>query len=650
MEVFAEKFDDIKILRFEVPGFNQLSLKQKLYVYYLHKATLAGRDILWDQHGKYNLLLRDILESIYQVVKDNDNKDWYNFVIYLKKVWFASGVHHHYSSDKFKPGFSQESFNKWIKQLKPGDHKITEQHLSSKNIELITKLIFNSEFHPKRVNTNPEMDLITTSANNFYENILQQEVEEYYLHKKEGARNKKISFGLNSKIQKDGDKIVEKKYKAGGLYGEAIEHILGFLHKASSYAENEHQKEVIELLMHFYENGDLEIFDQYNIKWVNVLEGEVDFINGFIETYGDPLGMKATWEGLVQVVDKEETQKAKIIAEHAGWFEANAPVHQSFKKDEIKGISLKAINAVILGGDCYPASPLGINLPNAEWIREEYGSKSVTLTNISNAHHKASLSSGFIEEFTLTNEEVALEKKYGALADNLHTHLHECVGHGSGKMMPGVTSDALKSYASVIEETRADLYGLYFIHHPKALELELIPHIDAAKAHYNGYIRNGLLTQITRIKLGNDIEQAHMRNRQLISKWVYENGGGEVISRVMEKGKTYFVVKDYEKLQVLFGELLTEIQRIKSEGDYEAAKSLVENYGVKIELELHKEVLKRFKALDVPPFTGFLNPELTLVYDNEEIMDVEVNYDTDYTQQMLDYSCRYNYLKSNLVD
>ncbi len=644
MEIFAEKFDDIKILRFEIPGFEKLSLKKKIYIYHLSQATIAGRDILWDQHGKYNLLIRKTLETIYQYVDDKSNVEWAQFEVYLKKVWFASGIHHHYSTDKFVPGFSIESFLKWMTLLEEKKNEIVDFRIMSENIDLIKKLIFDPHFLPKRVNSNPEDDLIITSANNFYENVNQNEVEEYYQNVKENALNKKVSFGLNGKVCKKEGQVYEAIYSSKGLYAEAIQQIVNHLNKAIKYAENEQQKEAIDLLVEYYNTGDLEVFDNFNIKWVGALDGEVDFINGFIETYGDPLGMKATWEGVVQVVDNEETQKAKVIAENANWFEKNAPVDPKYKKDEIIGISLKAINAVMLGGDCYPASPLGINLPNAEWIREEYGSKSVTLTNISNAHHKASLSSGFIEEFTLTDEEVSLEKEYGTISDNLHTHLHECVGHGSGRMMPGVTSDSLKSFGSVIEEARADLYGLYFMYHPKAVELGLIPHIDAAKAHYNGYIRNGLLTQITRIKLGNDIEQAHMRNRQLISKWVYEKGEGQVIEKVVENGKTYFVVKDHAKLHVLFGELLNEIQRIKSEGDYKAAKSMVEEYGVKIDLALHREVLDRFKKLNVPPFTGFLNPQLTLKYDEDEIVDVEINYQTNFAHQMLNYSSNFNYL------
>ncbi len=645
MEVFAEKFDDIKILRYEIPGFENLDLKKKLYIYYLSQATIAGRDILWDQHGKYNLYLRDILEAILIGVQDETNPEWNDLEIYLKKVWFSSGPHHHYSTDKFKPLFSQESFNKWIGQLKAGEHGITEDHLKFENIQVLLKILFDTEFCSKRVNTNPEMDLITSSSNNFYENVNQSEVEEFYKKQKDNASNKKLSFGLNSKLVK-GDCVKEEVYKKGGLYGSAIEVIVDHLEKAKSYAENDEQVHIINSLIQFYNTGDLENFDEFNILWVKSLSGDVDFINGFIETYGDPMGMKATWEGLVQLKDEVETKRAEVIAENASWFEQHAPVDPKFKKDEIIGISLKAINAVTLGGDCYPASPLGINLPNAEWIREEYGSKSVTLTNISNAHHKASLSTGFSEEFCFSEEEVALEKKYGSISDNLHTHLHECVGHGSGKMMPGVTSDSLKSFGSVIEETRADLYGLYFMYHHKAIELDLIPHLDAAKAHYNGYLRNGLLTQITRIKLGDKVEQAHMRNRQLISKWVFEKGEGTVVERVSRNNKTYFVIRDYDKLHELFGELLKEIQRIKSEGDYDAAKNIVEGYGVEIDIDLHKEVLERFEKLQVPPFTGFLNPNINLVYEGEDVVDVKVDYNTNYTKQMLKYSKCFNTIKT----
>ncbi len=645
MEVFAEKFDDIKILRFDIPGFEKLDLKKKLYIYYLSQATIAGRDILWDQHGKYNLYLRDILEAIYSGVKDENHPQWNDFVVYLKKVWFSSGIHHHYSTDKFEPKFSQESFDAWISTLQVGVNGITEEHLNSNRVDILKKLIFDPNYYSKRVNTNPESDLITSSANNFYENINQPEVEEFYQQQKENATNKKVSFGLNSKLVKEST-IKEEVYKKGGLYGSSIELIVDNLQKAREYVENKQQSAILDSLIQFYITGDLETFDEFNILWVKALSGDVDFINGFIETYGDPMGMKATWEGVVQLKDHEETQRAKVIAENASWFEKHSPVDSQYKKDEIKGISLNAINAVMLGGDCYPASPLGINLPNAEWIREEYGSKSVTLTNISNAHHKAALSTGFAEEFSFSEKEVELEKKYGALADNLHTHLHECVGHGSGKMMPGVTSDSLKSFGSVIEETRADLFGLYFMYHPKSLELGLIPDLDAARAHYNSYLRNGLLTQLTRIKLGDKIEQAHMRNRQLISKWVFEKGSGEVVELVKNNDKTYVVIHDYDKLNEIFGELLKEIQRIKSEGDYKAAKNIVEGYGIEIDCELHKEILERFEKLNIPPFTGFLNPNMNLVYQGEDVVDVLIDYNTEYAEQMLHYSQSYKTLKA----
>ena len=645
MEVFAEKFDDIKILRYEIPGFKNIELKKKLYIYYLSQATIAGRDILWDQHGKYNLYLRDILEAILVGVDDHENQEWEDFLVYLKKVWFASGPHHHYSTDKFTPSFSQKTFIGWLNKLNAEENNISEEHLKTENIQKLLQLIFDPEFCAKRVNTNPELDLITTSANNFYEGVNQVEVEGFNKKQKETAPNKKISFGLNSKLVK-GTEVEEKVYRVGGLYGSAIDVIVENLEKAKKYAEDEEQVQIIESLINFYTTGDLEAFDAFNILWVEALSGDVDFINGFIETYGDPMGMKATWEGVVQIKDEEETKRAEVIAENANWFEKHAPVDSKFKKDEIIGISLTAINAVTLGGDCYPASPLGINLPNAEWIRESHGSKSVTLTNISNAHHKASLSTGFSEEFSFTKEEVELEKKYGSISDNLHTHLHECVGHGSGKMLSGVTSDSLKSFGSVIEETRADLYGLYYIYHPKALELGLIPDLDAAKAHYNGYLRNGLLTQITRIKLGDKVEQAHMRNRQLICKWVFEKGNNEVVKKIIKDGKTYFVIQDYDKLHELFGELLNEIQRIKSEGDYEAAKNIVEGYGVEIDYDLHKEVLERFEKLKVPPFTGFLNPNMTLVHEDDDITDVKIDYNTNYTEQMLKYSKCFNTLKA----
>lgn len=644
MEVFAEKFDDIKILRFDVPGFEKLELKKKLFVYYLSQATLAGRDILYDQHGKYNLLLRDLLEAIYLL--NDEGEEWEHFVVYLKKVWFASGPHHHYSTDKFIPLFSKLSFRTWVSKLKVGAGRITSNHLLSENINTIEKLIFDEEYLAKRVSMASDVDLIKNSANNFYQHVSQNEVEQFYLNQKEKSKNKKLSFGLNSQLIKENDEVKELVYHSNGKYGKALKVINSYLSKALLYAENRAQEQVIQLLIDFYKTGDLHLFDEFCIQWVSALDGDVDFINGFIETYGDPMGIKATWEGVVQLIDDEETRKAKIIADNANWFEYNSPSDKQFKKDEITGISLKAISAVILGGDCYPASPLGINLPNAEWIREAYGSKSVTLTNISNSHHKASLSAGFTEEFTLTTEEVALERKYGAISDNLHTHLHECIGHGSGKMLPGVSSESLKNYGAVIEEARADLYGLYFMYDPKMIELGLLPDLDAARAHYNTYIRNGLLTQITRVKLGDDIEQAHMRNRQLIAAWVYKAGNGEVIEKVIENGKTYFRINNFDKLHALFGKLLKEIQRIKSEGDFESAQNIVETYGVKINRNVHSEVLERFKKLNVPPFTGFLNPNFNLITNNNEIKDVQIDYNTDYVIQMMQYSTEFGLLSA----
>ncbi len=634
MEVFAEKFDDIKILRFEVPGFEKLPLAKKIYIYYLSQATLCGRDILWDQHFEHNLLIREVMEGIYTKVKDDKHSEWNYFVTYLKKVWFSSGIHHHYSTDKFEPQFSQDVFIHWCSKL-----GIAEAH-----VKQLISVLFEKESYAKRVNNAPDEDMIVTSANNFYKDVSQSEVEEFYKDQKEKADDKRISFGLNSRLVKQDGVIKEEVYSAKEKYARAIEAIVENLNLAKPYAETEEQKQIITKLVEHYQTGCLKSFDDFSILWVRALDGDVDFINGFIETYGDPLGMKATWEGLVELVDEEETAKAKVIAENANWFEKNSPTDSQYKKETITGISLKAIGAVMLGGDCYPASPLGINLPNAEWIREAYGSKSVTLTNIANAHHKASLSSGFLEEFTLLDEEIQLEKQYGALADNMHTHLHECVGHGSGKMMPGVTSDALKAYGSPIEETRADLYGLYFMYHPHLVELGLIPNLDVAKAHYTSYIRNGLLTQITRIKLGADVEQAHMRNRQLISKWCFEKGKGEVIKKVVKDDKTFYTITDFDALHQLFGDLLKEIQRIKSEGDYEGAKYMIENYGVKIDQELHAEVLKRFTKLDVPPFSGFLNPNLTPVFEGDEIKDVTIDYNTHYADQMLEYSEKYSFL------
>ncbi len=628
MEIFAEKFGDIKILRYEIPGFEELSLHKKLYLYYLSKATQAGRDILWDQHGKYNLLLRNVLEAIYKENKNNKSEEFKYFTEYLKKVWFAGGPHHHYSTRKFIPEFSKENFKLWC-------DKLNEHSFSTKQLELVERIIFDNDFLSIRVNTNPKDDIIVTSANNFYDNITEKEVIDYYDKMKNNSNNKKLSFGINSQLIKQNDKIKEKTYKINGKYSDSLELICLNLEHAKLYVENEKQTELLNYLIDFYRTGDLQTYDDFFIKWVDEQEGEIDFINGFIETYGDPLGIKATWEGVVELTDKVETKKAKTIADNANWFEDNAPVDKKFKKGEIKGVTAKAVNVVMLGGDCYPASPLGINLPNAEWIRETYGSKSVTLINIANAHHKDSQNSGFLEEFAFSTEEIELERKYATEADNLHTHLHECIGHGSGKLMPGVSGTDLKNYASVIEETRADLYGLYFMSDKKMLDLNLLSSLDAAKAHYNRYIRNGLLTQITRIKLGDNIEQAHMRNRQLIAKWAYELGKGEVITQHIKNGNFFYSVNDYEKLRNIFGQQLAEIQRIKSEGDFEKAKYLIETYGVKIDKEIHTNVLSRFKKLDIPPFTGFLNPNMKLKIVDNEIVDVSIDYDTDYLTQMM---------------
>ncbi len=640
-----DQFADIKVLRYQVPGFEELSLDQKKLIYYLSEAALSGRDIIWDQNFKHNLVIRRVLEEIVNNYNgDRNTENFENFMIYVKRVWFSNGIHHHYSTDKFTPDFSEEYFTELINNSPGANFPESFKNLEGL-IKTLTPLIFDSNIAAKRVCQESGKDLITNSANNFYENVTQEEVEKYYDEIIDKNDETPISYGLNSKVIEENGQVKEKIYKLDGMYGEAIEKIVYWLEKASGVAENEQQKQVIERLIEYYKTGDLETFDEYNILWVNDLDSRIDFVNGFIEVYGDPLSMKATWEALVNFKDIEATKRTEILSANAKWFEDNSPVDDQFKKKEVKGVSAKVITAAILGGELYPATAIGINLPNADWIRKQYGSKSVTIENITYAYDQASQGSGFLEEFVYSQEEIELIKKYGFLAGNLHTDLHECLGHGSGQSLPGITSDMLKNYHSPLEESRADLFALYYLMDDKIVELGLMPSLEVAKVAYSSYIRNGLMTQLTRIKPGNNIEQAHMRNRQLISKWAYEHGEEDsVITKIIKDGKTYLVVNDYQKLRELFGKLLKEVQRIKSEGDYEAGKNLVETYGVQVDKDLHEEVLARYKKLKLAPYGGFINPKYTPIYKDDDIVDIKIEYPDDYVQQMLYYSENYSFL------
>lgn len=640
-----DQFADIRIMRYQVPGWDELTPIQKELLYYLGEAAICGRDIIFDQNYKYNLAIRKTLEAIYEGFSGDRNSDeWNKFMIYLKRVWFSNGIHHHASNDKFLPSFSQDYFTDLVKET---PISLFPEELGSydKILAKFTPIIFDPNVAAKRVNQESGADLVATSANNYYEGLTQKEVEQFYAKMVNPNDRTPISYGLNSKLVKRDGNIIEKVWKVDGMYGPAIERIVYWLDKAMGVAENEQQRQVIESLIKYYKTGDLRQFDHYNVLWVNDLDSRIDFVNGFIEVYGDPMGYKASWEALVNFTDLEATKRTVILSDNAQWFEDNSPVDPKFKKAEVKGVSAKVINATMLGGDCYPATPIGINLPNADWIRANHGSKSVTIENITYAYDRASIGNGFLEEFAWDEAEVELHRKYGFLAGNLHTDLHECLGHGSGQLAPGVVGDELKQYGSPIEESRADLFALYFIMDPKMVELGIMPNLDVAKAEYNQYIRNGLLTQLTRVELGKDIEQAHMRNRQLIASWCYEMGKADnVIEKRVRDNKTYFVINDHMKLRKLFGTLLTEIQRIKSTGDYEGAKHLVENYAVKVNRELHSEVLERFAKLNIAPYGGFVNPKLTPIYDGDKIVDVIIDYNDSYIDQMLEYSRKYSFL------
>ncbi len=644
----VEKFADLEILRYQVPGFEELSLQQRTLLYYLSKAALEGRDILFDQNCKYNLQIRRTLEAIYENYKGDRSDEQYKALeLYLKRVWFSNGIHHHYAEDKFKPGFSAKFFAECVSALNPETLPLKEGQTVQQLIDELTPVIQDSTVLAKRTVQSGNEDLILASANNYYDGVTQAEVETFYAAMKDPDDEKPVMYGLNSRLVKEDGVIKEKVWKVGGLYSDAIERIVAWLEKAAGVAENDAQKAVIESLIEYYRTGDLKKFDDYAILWVHDLDSRIDFVNGFTESYGDPLGMKASWESVVNFKNLEATERTEIISNNAQWFEDNSPVAKEFKKEKVKGVSAKVITVAMLGGDCYPATPIGINLPNSNWIRVAHGSKSVTIENITEAYDRASAGSGQTKEFAWSDVEVNMLKEYGFVTDNLHTDLHECLGHGSGKLLPGVDPDALRSYGSTVEEARADLFALYYLADEKMIELGLLANKDAYKAEYYKYMMNGLMTQLTRVELGNNVEEAHMRNRQLIARWALENSGKDCVELTKKNGKTYVVVHDYDKLRDSFGKLLAEVQRIKSTGDYEAAKQLVENYGVKVDADLHKEILERFAPLNVAPYRGFVNPRYVVTTDGDgTITDVQLDYTEGYAEQMMRYSKEYSSLPS----
>ncbi|MBO7234489.1 MAG: dihydrofolate reductase [Paludibacteraceae bacterium] len=643
----VEQFADMEILRYKVHGFDQLQPKQKEMLYYLSQAALEGRDILFDQNGKHNLCIRRTMEAVYvNYAGDKTSADFQAFELYLKRVWVANGIHHHYSGDKFIPAFSQTFFAEAVKSIDPTLLPLSEGETVDALVEKLTPVIFDPSVMAKRVNQAAGEDLVATSAGNYYEGVTQAEAEAFYAAMKDTNDLTPVSYGLNSKLMKEDGVLVEKTYKVGGMYSAALERVVGWLEKAAAVAENDKQREVIEKLISYNRTGCLKEFDEFCILWVHDLESQIDFVNGFTETYGDPLGMKASWESLINFKDLEATKRTELISQNAQWFEDNSPVDDQFKKETVKGVSAKVITAAMLGGDCYPTTPIGINLPNSNWIRQQHGSKSVTIENLTEAYDKAAMGNGFSQEFMWSEEEMNRAKEYGSLTNNLHTDLHECLGHGSGKLLPGVDPDAMKEYGSAIEETRADLFGLYYIADPKIVELGILPNADAYKAEYYQFMMNGAMTQLMRIEPGKTIEEAHMRNRQLIANWVMEHGAAEKVVEFKERdGKTYVVVNDYEKLRDLFGELLREIQRIKSTGDYEAGKQIVEQYAVQVNQDLHKEVLERYAKLNLAPYKGFVNPVYIPEYDAEgNIINVTLDYTEGYAEQHLRYSKDYSVL------
>lgn len=642
-----EQFADLQMLRYKVEGFEQLTLKQKELVYYLSQAALHGRDILYDQNGKYNLRIRRMLEAVYTEYKgDKKDTNFINMETYLKRVWFSNGIHHHYGSEKFVPGFTPEFLKGALISIDTAKLPLVEGQTLEQFCDEIFPVIFDPTVMPKRVNQAEGEDLVLTSASNYYAGVTQEEAEDFYTSLKNPNDSFPVMFGMNSRLVKENGKVFEKVWKVGGLYSPAIEKIVYWLEKAATVAEDDHQKQVIEKLVQFYKDGNLKTFDDYCILWVKDLAPRIDFVNGFTESYGDPLGMKASWESIVNFKDLEATKRTETISSNAQWFEDHSPVDKRFKKETVKGVTAKVITAAILGGDLYPSTAIGINLPNSNWIRSHHGSKSVTIGNLTDAYSKAAHGNGFAEEFAYSNAEIELMNKYGDLTGDLHTDLHECLGHGSGKLLPGVDQDALKAYGSTIEEARADLFGLYYLPDPKMVELGLTPNEEAFKAEYYSFMMNGLMTQLVRIDLGNSVEEAHMRNRQLIARWALEKGAADkVVELVKKDGETFVRVNDYQKLRGLFGQLLSEMQRIKSEGDYEAARKLVEDYAVKIDRNLHAEILERYKKLNLAPYKGFINPVYEAVTDgNGKITDVKISYKEGYAEQMLRYSRDYSTL------
>lgn len=640
-----EKFADLQLLRYRLPGFDALSLEQKKYIYYLSKAALSGRDITTDQFGAYNIRIRKLLEAIFVGYNGNrDSVEFQNLVIYLKRLWFSNGIYHHYGCEKFVPGFSSSYLREVIDNTDKSLLPLKENETIDSFCNELFPVIFDPTILPKRVNKADKQDLVITSACNYYENVTQNEVERFYNDMKDESDEEMPSYGLNSKLVKRDGKLLEYKWIESGMYGPAIKQIVYWLEKARSAAENEQQKAIISILIDYYRTGDLRTFDRFSIEWLKETDGLIDFINGFIEVYGDPLGLKASWEGFVSYKDTEATRRAQTISDNAQWFEDHSPVDPRFKKKEVKGVIANVVCAAMLGGDEYPSSAIGINLPNADWIRARYGSKSVTIGNLTEAYDKAAVGNGFKEEFVIDEPTLELIKKYGNICDDLHTDLHECLGHGSGQLLPGVYPDALKAYGNTIEEARADLFGLYYIADEKLCELGLLDNPEAYKSQYYTYMMNGMMTQLTRIKPGHQIEEAHMRNRALIARWVYEHADG-VVRLVKKNGKTYIDITDYQALRSLFAKLLAEIQRIKSEGDYDAAKELVEMYAINIDPALHSEVLERYAALDIAPYKGFINPWMKPVYDeNGNMVDIEVDYTESYEHQMLRYSSEYGFL------
>lgn len=645
----VDQFADLQILRYQVPGFENLSLRQKQLLYHLSEAALMGRDILFDQNGRYNLVIRRTLEAVYQYgTVDKSSADYQAFEVYLKRVWFANGIHHHYGEDKFIPGFSEAFFDAAVRSVDTSLLPLKADETVDALLARLKPVIFDPTVMPKRTVQSGDTDWIQASANNYYgEDVTQAEVEAFYgKMKAEGDSRCPLSYGLNSRLEKENGQLVERVWKVGGLYSEAIERIVAELEKATAFAENEKQRRIISTLIDYYRTGDLRTFDAYSILWVEDTDSQVDFVNGFIETYGDALGLKASWESTVNFRNEEATRRTQTISENAQWFEDHSPVDQRFKKERVKGVSAKVITVTMLGGDCYPSTPIGINLPNADWIRRDHGSKSVTIENIMEAYDKASQGSGFSDEFVWSDEERNRIKTSGFLTDMLHTDLHECLGHGSGQLLPGTDPDALKAYASTLEEARADLFGLYYLADPKMQELGLVPDGEAFKAEYYKYMMNGLLTQLVRIEEGKDVEEAHMRNRQLIARWVFEQGAADKVVELKKRdGKTFVVINDYQQLRALFGKLLAEVQRIKSEGDYEAGRSLVENYGVKIDPVLHHEIRERYVRLHLSPYKGFVNPIMREVKDDSgHVTDITLDYTEGYAEQMLRYSRDYSYL------